>query len=92
MTRTYLTSLRQERGNIGKQQKNVKKKKAFFSFVFAVLRGERCENRKKKNAFTVRGVIGYQIVRGKERKMKSQGEGRGGEGRVWIISHKDSLG
>ena len=75
MTGTFLTSLCQERGKCGKQQKMWKKKKASFSFVFAMSRGERCENRKKN--YIVRGVMGCQTVRRWEGKMKSRGEGRG---------------
>ena len=71
----------------------MEKKKASFSFVFIVLRGERCENGKKKNE-DGRGVIGCQIVRRGEGKMKSQDEGRGGENAftIGIAGHRGSLG
>ena len=40
-----------------KTTENVKKKKASFSFVFLVLRGERCENGKKKGFCSVTGGL-----------------------------------
>ena len=55
-------------------------KKTSLSFVFFVLRGERCENKKKNYFYTVRGVMGCQTVKGEERKIKSQGKGREGRG------------
>ena len=83
MTRTYLTSLRRE-GKYWKTTENVKKKKTSFSFVFYVLRGERCENGKKKCFYSVRGVMGCQRVRGGEGKMKSPGKGREEDGKMLL--------
>ena len=60
----------------------MKKKKASFSFVFLVLRGERCKNGKRKGFFNLIEVLTVkqlEEIRGRRRVQGREGEGRGGE-------------
>ena len=59
-------------GKYRKTIENMRKKKTSFSFAFAVLRDEICDNVKKMKKGE---VMGCQIYRKGEGKIKSRGEG-----------------